>query len=180
MDPVHDIFGQTWLVTEARETPLGFDVLVGRPHPPSRQGATVILTDDLAEAIDAMRDTPADLDGVLPIGRTTIKRLRKAMGYHWRADRLDWYLDRLDDLATMTGVEFAQRHGVSEATASIWRNRLVGPRRRPAGWWRAPDVVATLTAPTSAAQAARALEISDGAVRRLRHLLREASHEPDR
>src|SRR5690606_33121110 len=89
LDLVEDMFGQTWLVTDARETPLGFGVLVGRPHPPSRQGATVILTADLAEAIDGMRDTPADLDGVLPIGRTTIKRLRKAMGYHWRADRLD-------------------------------------------------------------------------------------------
>lgn len=167
---VADIFGGLWSVSEARATPLAFDVLLGRPHPPTRQGETVILTDELAQVMEALRDRPSDLIEILPISGTALKRLRRLVGHHWRRDREGWYLDRLDDLGAMTGPEFAEAHGVSEAAASIWRSRLLGPRQRPEGWWREPDVRDVLMT-SRTRDAADILGISESSVRRIRSML---------
>lgn len=171
---VTDIWGAQWAVSEARATEYGFDLLLGRPVASGPQGATVILTDELTRLLHHLRHTPAHLVQTLPISKTAIRRLRTALGHHWRDDREEYYLDRIDDLAALTGPEFAARHGGSEAAASVWRSLLVGPRQRPAGWWRDPDYAdAILTGRPR--DAADALQISEGAIRRLRWMLRTAA-----
>lgn len=169
---VTDIFGAAWQVTRADPTRLAFDLLRGRPHPPTRQGETVILTDDLAQVLEALRDAPSHLTELLPLGATAVKRLRRLLGHNRYDDRLDWYLARIDDLGAMTGLAFAAAHGVSEAAASIWRTRLLGPRLRPAGWWRAADVRDTILTGTTR-DAAAVLGIAVVSVRRIRWQLQQ-------
>ena len=169
-DIITDVFGATWRVTGQRQA-TGCTILLGRPWPPSRQGETVILTDDLAEALTASRDDPAALSVTLPISRTAIKRLRQMLGHNWRDDRALWYFDRLDDLATMTIEGFAAKHGVSSGAASTWHNRLFGPRQRPAGWWRDPQTHALILTGTDT-EASAATGIPKGSIRRLRSLIK--------
>lgn len=168
---VLDIWGDAWAVREARGTPLGWDVLLGRPAADrSRGGPAVILTPALGAYLEAQRHTPREALVALPIGATALKRLRRLLGHHWRHDRAAWWLERLPDLADLTGAEFAARHGVSEGAASEWRALLLGPRLRPAGWWREPDT-AEIIMTWATAPAADALDLAAVSVRRLRALL---------
>ena len=118
---------------EARETPHGWLLLLGWPWgiPRGRGGSggpRIILTRPLVDHLEAHRRDPGSVD--LPCGRTAIKRLRALLGLNWYVDGEAWWMDRLEDLATLSGVEFAQRHGVSSAAVSYAHTACFGPR----GW----------------------------------------------
>lgn len=115
---VTDIYGSTWRVREYRSTSHGFDVVIGWPDEPGPQGATVAMTQPLAEYL-AAHDRPRDM--YLPISRSTMLRLRKALQLTYNPDK--WWADRHEDLHSMTLAEFAARHGCSEASASVRRQR---------------------------------------------------------
>lgn len=170
----HDIWGDPWAVREGRQTALGWDVLLGRPYPTrGRGGPSAIVTRHLADYLETVRHDPQRAELALPLGRTAIKRLRRLLGHHWQADRMAWWLDRLPDLADLTGAAFAARYGVSEGAASEWRGALLGPRLRPAGWWQEPNIAEILTTWQTAA-AADALGVAASSVRRLRAALTPA------
>lgn len=99
-------------------------------------GARVIVTKQLASYLEDYRLRVSEID--LPCGTTTIKRLRKLLGHNWSNDALDWWLDRIEDLGTMTIEEFAERHDVSSGAVSTNRQALLGSLQRPFGWWRDP------------------------------------------
>lgn len=126
----------------------------------------MLLTEDLVIYLAAHRDRPKDIR--LPIGRTTLKRLRRILGHHWRIDRAAWWEKRSDDLSDMTIAQFCERHSVSAGAVVDARHALFGPALRPAGWWRAPDVAEILASNRPRSEIAETLGISVGSVGRLR------------
>ena len=115
---VSDYRGIAWLIAERRATEHGFDLCLGWPvDADGQRGVAIIITQDLADYICATRQR----DVALPIGRSTIKRLRRELGLSWLRDRAAWWAERADDLANLTLEQFAQRHGVSGAAACLQR-----------------------------------------------------------
>ena len=164
-----DMFGDIWDVREERPTLHGFNVYLGWPQAVPRGqgggGPRAIITTELAEHLESFRHTPKDID--LPLGKSTIKRLRQVLGHHYRQDRALWWEERLGDLASMTIEDFAQRHGVSQGAVSQWRSRLIGPWLcRMEEQVRTEHIQRALREPTCVA--ADLLGISAAHVRRLR------------
>lgn len=176
--------GAAWSVRETRASGHGWTIYLGRPYPPVRRqgghgGTRVILTAELRDYLRA--HLPKDY--ALPIGRTAIKRLRRALGLHAPAERYAWWLDRIDDLGALTAAEFVAKHPapartgrermviLRESTVSMMRQQLLGRALRPVGWWRAPDIAAVLTSQQPAREIAGQLDIATSSVRRLRALL---------
>lgn len=113
VDMIDDATGETWLVAEYRQTEHGFCLALGWPMEMAGPGnPRVILTLPLIEYLEATR--PRDV--ILPIGRTTIKRLRSDLGLRWSWDA--WWAVREADLTTMTLEQFCARHGCSMGAAS--------------------------------------------------------------
>ncbi len=171
IDQITDAFGDEWDVREYRPTQHGFDVTLGWPSGmPRGRGGTggpkVVVTEDLRAHLESLRLQPAALR--LPIGATAIKRLRRLLGHHHQIDRAAWWEDRVEDLADLTVAQFCDKHGVSAGSVVNARHALYGPKLRPAGWWRAPDIAAILTSARPRAEIADGLGVSLGAVGRLR------------
>lgn len=172
---VVDAFGDPWDVREFRPTAHGFDVAFGWPTGQLRGqgqagGPRAILTEDMVVYLASHRDTPKDIR--LPIGNTTLKRLRRILGHHWRIDRSAWWEARVEDLSDLTIEQFAAKHGVSFGAVVNARHALYGPQLRPAGWWRAADAAVLILGAGPRAEIAEALGISVGSLGRLRWLLR--------
>lgn len=118
-----DYAGAEWDVRERRPTVHGLDVLIGWPRDEPRgrggRGVATIPTAELARYLQATRLRDANL----PIGRTTVKRLRAEIGVTWSWD--GWWAARADDLRTMTLQAFCDKHGCSMGAASQRRALLV-------------------------------------------------------
>lgn len=176
IDRIADAFGDEWDVREYRPTTHGFEIAFGWPADQARGagqagGPRAILTEDLVAYLAAHRDHPKDIR--LPIGRTTIKRLRGILGHHWRIDRAAWWEGLTEDLADLTVEQFCARHGVSAGAVINARHALLGPVLRPAGWWRQRDVAALILSGRTRSEIASDLGISVGSLGRLRWQLKE-------
>lgn len=181
---VEDIWGDLWDVREERQTPHGWPLCLGWPAKAARGkggggGPRAIVTEPLTTYLASVRHDPACAVAELPLGRTALKRLRAVLGHHWRDDRALFWIERIADLADLTGPAFAARHGVTPSAASLWRVDLLGRRVRPPGWWREPDTAEVIETWATAA-AADALEIAAQSVRRLRAVLRAETARNDR
>lgn len=113
IDHIEDVFGRAWLVRDHRPTGHGFDIATGWPDEPGRQGATVIVTPALAEYLTAT-ERLRDVD--LPIGQSTIKRLRASLDLRFDSDA--WWAERAADLTSLTLEQFCARHRCSMGAAS--------------------------------------------------------------
>lgn len=117
-----DFSGFPWEVRERRPTAHGFDVLIGWPKKATRgkggHGVAVIVTAELARYLQSTRLRDVDL----PIGTTTVKRMRADIGVSWSWD--GWWAARSDDLRSMTLRAFCGRHGCSMGAASQRRAQL--------------------------------------------------------
>ena len=82
----------------------------------------------------------------LPAGRTTMKRLRRKLGFNFDNDYEDYWESLLPELATMPPRDFASKHGMKQHVAKHQRFKRVGRRTRPHGWWRTPETIALLGA----------------------------------
>jgi hypothetical protein len=111
-----------WDVRERRPTAHGFDVSIGWPSGEARgkggRGVAVIITAELARYLQSTRLRDVDL----PIGTTTVKRMRADIGVSWSWD--DWWAARADDLRSMTLQAFCDKHGCSIGAASQRRAAL--------------------------------------------------------
>lgn len=171
MTLIADAWGDNWRVEETRPTRHGFDVFLGRPADGNiRGGRRVIVTPDLASHFEARRLNPSTL--TLPIGLSTIKRIRALLGHNRYIDHAAWWDERVTDLADLTIEQFCARHGVTVGAAVNARHALLGPTLRPAGWWRAPDIRAIILSAAPRAEVAERLGISVGSIGRLRYWLR--------
>ena len=115
-----DYAGVEWDVRECRPTTHGFGILMGWPKSATRgkggHGVAVIITAELAQYLQSTRLRDVDL----PIGTTTVKRMRADIGVSWSWD--DWWAARADDLRTMTLQAFCDKHGCSLGAASQRRS----------------------------------------------------------
>lgn len=117
-----DAHGRQWDVRERRPTAHGWLLHVGWPAGEPRGqgcgGVRVILTVELADYLGRTRLRDVDL----PMGGTTVKRLRRELGLHWSWDA--WWSERADDLRALTLQAFADRHGCSTGAASQRRHHM--------------------------------------------------------
>jgi len=104
----------------------------------------------------------------LPAGRTTLKRVRKRLGFHYIHDRTEFWTDRFEDLSSLSAREFAVKHGVHVDEVLDWRLRIVGKRARPLDWWRKPKVRKILLSELTLIKIGRKLDISTSHAKRLR------------
>jgi hypothetical protein len=167
---VEDFFGVLWDVSESRATAHGFEVFLGRPANlkgvRSAGRSHVILTPPLVRYFARLRMQPGQAN--LPIGLSAISKLRAQLGFHIEKDIRCWWESRKNDLATLSGTEFAAKHGKSPHAALYTHRILFGNRIKPRFWWKAADAQALLFSGEPDAKIAAKLGIAESSVRRLR------------
>lgn len=175
---IADAWGHTWDVREYRPAPFG-QIALGWPiaHPRGRGGTggpQVIITTDLQSYMEAhrYRGAVSDMESELPIGGAAIKRLRRILGHDAVGDRDQWWIDRTDDLLTLTVEEFCFKHSVSAGAVVNAQKRMgIGRKNREPGWWHTPEVKALLNSNLPRSFVADKLGVSVGSVGRLRWLV---------
>lgn len=172
---VTDVWGDSWDITEERPTNYGWLLCLGhptgRPRGRGAGGPQIVVTPELATYLDQHRRRPGAIR--LPCGQTTVGRVRRLLGHNWAADEWAHWSKHLDDFLTMTLAEIAAKHGVAESTALNYQVLFFGHKTRSADWWRDPDVLELLEGNTPRAIVADRLDLSVGAVGRLRWVARE-------
>lgn len=166
-----DIDGRVWHVNERRITAHDFPVELGWPADYAGPGAAhVILTPPLAAYL---RGVSRFKDLLLPLNNQAVSRFRVELEMDYRSQRERWWREREDDLRVLSHREFACRHGVSEAAVTAQSVQRCGPRKRPVGWYREPEIAhMLLTLPLR--DAARQLGINYEAAMTHRKLLRRS------
>ncbi len=182
------MWGDDWALFEKRKTAYGFPILLGRPYPPppvqgGSGGTGVIVTQALA---DHLRDhARRPYAHPLPVGRDVVRRVRRLVGLDhrtWDDERLAWWVDRLDDLATLAVPDFVAKYRKKAWTRSgslsegrVWQMRiaLLGRRRRKIGWWKTPKVRKLVESGMSANDVADKLQVPPMIIRGLRWRLRQ-------
>ncbi len=164
---VFDAWSDIWAVSDSRKTDHGFEIYLGRPAVASGpMGAAVIITDDLAQWFERHRRTPKNLN--LPLSKTTVTHIRSVLGHHRYQDAEMWWLERQTDLERLTTADFAAKHRVSAGAISQARQALIGPRQRPANWWRTPEMIQILHSKMPLAWIAQQTGLSAVSVRKYR------------
>ena len=145
---IKDAFGTEWHVKEARQTKYGFDLLYGREKnagPYDISGPDrLIYTSELKAFWEkhSLRHDGTLFD--LPAGRTTLKRARRALGFHWDKDSQRFWRRHKSDMNGLKPQAFEEKYKEQKLTGnrmSFWRLRIVGAKARPVDWWRKPQVL---------------------------------------
>jgi len=169
---VIDVNGDWWDVRNLRDTKHGFDLCFGSPasdHGVFSSGPPrLIATKPLWDFWDANRTKSHGFLFDLPAGRTTLKRLRRRLGFNYHDDTWDFWTNRIEDLASLRPSEFAAKHEVARDAASDWRMKMVGRRARKTGWWRKAKVRKVLLSGLTLIETGRKLGISISHASRLR------------
>ena len=167
-----DVDGDCWDIRDVRTTKHGFDLYFGTPennHGAYRGGpARLIATQALCDFWEANQIKGHGLLFDLPAGRTTLKRLRRRLGFNFRDDTTEFWADRKEDLDSLRPCEFAARHGVDTLVVFDWRRKIVGIRARPIGWWRKAKFHKVLLAGLTLIETGRKLGIGTSHAKRLR------------
>jgi hypothetical protein len=169
---VRDVDGDLWDIRDVRDTKHGFDLYFGIPA--NNHGAyhgglpRLIVTKALRDFWQANRTKGHGFLFDLPAGRTTLKRARKRLGFHYLDDLTEFWTDRIEDLESLPAREFAAKHGVELDVAFDRRLRMVGKRARAIGWWRKPKIRKILLSGLSLSQVGLKLDISISQAKRLR------------
>jgi len=181
------MWGERWLVDERRPTQYRFAVYMGWHYPPqglNKSGkAAVIVTPKLAAHMRANAQRPYAYP--LPIGDNARRRIRDQLGIghrEWIDTRLTWWFDRIDDLGTLSSQQFVDKHGASGwtrmgtmSTTLVWQMRtaLLGKQRRPAGWWRKPEVSQLVRSRLPSEAIAKQLRLAPATVYGIRYRLKK-------
>jgi hypothetical protein len=170
---VRDVEGSLWDVRQIRETKHGFDLLFGSPdsHLGSYRGGLprLIATQPLYDFWEANRAKHTGIIFDLPAGRTTLKRLRRRLGFNFLDDLSDFWMERLDDLEKLTAREFSERHQVDIDVVFDTRLRLLGSMARDPGWWRKPRFLKILRSNITLREMGEKMGISISQAFRLRN-----------
>jgi hypothetical protein len=175
---VQDAHNEFWDVRDIRTTRHNFDLLYGSPVYRLANDCNgqprLIVTKELAAYWEANRTKH---DGVLfdlPAGRTTLKRARTRMDFHYYRDVKTYWSKYLRDLETVPAREVAARHNVDICVVKQRRRELLGTRARPRDWWRTPDTLDILRSNITLREIGEKLGIGTTHVRRLRDRARLA------
>jgi len=168
---VRDVEGGLWDVRQIRDTKHGFDLLFGSPEPRlgSYRGGLprLIATQPLVdywEAHRAKRDVAFDL----PAGRTTLKRVRRRLGFNYLDELSEFWNERIEDLEELSAREFAVRHKVNIDVVFDTRRKLLGNCARDPGWWRKPRPLKILRSKITLREMGEELDISISHAKRLK------------
>jgi len=177
---VQDVFGGHWDVRRIRDTKHGFDLLFGSPEASplgSYRGGLprLIATQALRDFWEANRTRRDGVMFDLPAGRTTLKRVRRRLGFHCPKDVLNFWTKHIDDLDTLSTRECAARHDVGLYVIRGTRRRLLGKRTRDLGWWREPSRLEILRSSITLREKGEKLGISISQAKRLSDRAREES-----
>jgi len=104
----------------------------------------------------------------LPIGPSSISKLRAQLGFHIEKDIRHWWELRKKDLATLSEADFAAKHGKTQYAARYTRQILFGKRIKARYWWKAAAAQALLFSGETDAKIAAKLGIAESSVRRVR------------
>lgn len=184
------MWGDEWSLYERRQTAYGFTLQLGRPYPPppvqgGAGGTGVIITAALADHLRKNARRPYAYP--LPVGRDVVRRVRRVIGLDhrsWDDERIAWWIDRLDDLATLPVPKFVAKYKDEAWTRSgslsegrVWQMRiaLLGRRRRKIGWWKTPRVEKLIRGDLSANEVAEKLNVPPMVIHGLRWRLRQES-----
>lgn len=122
IDHIADIYGEDWLVSEYRPTDHGFDIALGWPLAQQGPGNPRVIT--TLPLLQYLHHVIRPRDIALPIGKTSVKRLRAEMDLRWDWDA--WWAARTDDLRNLTLEQFCAAHQCSMGAASQRRAQLLG------------------------------------------------------
>ena len=168
---VRDADGVCWDIRDVRTTKHGFDLYFGTPanyHGAYKRPGRLIATQALCDFWEANQIKGHGVLFDLPAGRTTLKRLRSRLGFHFRDDTREFFTARKEDLDSLRSCEFAARHGVHRKVAVDWRRKIIGRRTRPTGWWRKAKFHKVLLAGLTLIETGRKLGIGITHAKRLR------------
>lgn len=169
---VRDVEGSVWDVRQIRDTKHGFDLLFGSPEPRlgSYRGGfpRLIATQPLVEFWNANRLRHDGVTYDLPAGRTTLKRMRRRLRFHYFDDLSEFWQERIEDLATLSAREFAIRHNVAVNVVFETRRKLLGNRARELGWWRKARPLEILLSNITLREMGEKLDIGISQAKRLR------------
>ena len=168
---VVDVEGGHWDVRQIRDTHHGFDLLFGSPARPGmyRGGLPrLIATRSLVDFWEANQTKHSGILFDLPAGRTTLKRVRRRLGFNYWEDLADFWRERMDDLKSLRPREFARRHNLPVAVVVDTRRKLLGSFVRPLGWWRESEFLEVLRSPVPLRVMGEKLGISISHAKRLR------------
>lgn len=178
IDQSRDLYGEPWDIRESRETTHGFCLLLGWPEGCRGKGygaPRIVPTKDLHGYWETRQLARDGSIYDLPASRTALKRIRQLMGLNYYVAQEQWWLERIEDLATLSGADFRRKHGSNIVTISQVHKSLFGRRQREPGWYLHPDAHLLLTGPLPHIVVAEKLNISVGASRRLRSILRRTN-----
>jgi hypothetical protein len=168
---VRDVEGGNWDVRQIRNTKHGFDLLFGSPddHGSYRGGLPrLIATQSLADFWEAHRTKRDGMVFDLPAGRTTLKRVRRRLGFNVLDDVMEFWKERIEDLGSLKPREFAVRHGVNPLVVFDRRQKMLGRRARQLGWWRTDRTIEILLSDVTLREMGEKLGIGTSQAFRLR------------
>jgi hypothetical protein len=171
---VRDVYGVNWDVRKILPTRHGFYLFFGSPsNGVWTSNACIIATKELRKFWDVNRTRHDGLIYDLPVGRSTVKRVRRRLQFNFREDWCKFWQDRIDDLKTLSARDFGAKHKIDYHVVNEMRFKILGRRARQLGWWREPAVLDILLAETTHRAAARELGIGTSHVFRLREQARK-------
>jgi hypothetical protein len=174
---VRDVDNELWDVRDVRPTKHGFDVLYGsRVYRLTnyRNGPSLIVTRQLFDYWEANKTKHDGILFDLPAGRTTLKRARARLGFHYDRDVKNYWAEHLHDLEKLPAREVAARHNVDICVAYKRRLDFVGVRARPLDWWRTSETLAILRSRITLKEIGEKLGIGTSHAKRLRDRARLA------
>jgi hypothetical protein len=171
-----DVEGSVWDVRQIRDTKHGFDLLFGSPasHLEAYRGGLprLIATQPLYDFWMANRTKHNGAMFDLPAGRTTLKRVRRRLGFNYWDDISDFFKERIEDLQSLSAREFAARHKVDISVVFDTRRKLLGKRARDVGWWTDPSSLQVLQSDITLREMGEKLGISTSQANRLKYRAR--------
>ncbi|HEX4748066.1 MAG TPA: hypothetical protein VH302_00860 [Bryobacteraceae bacterium] len=175
-----DVDGHLWYVRQVRETKHGFDLLFGSPEsraePFPIRLPRLIPTQSLQNFWEANKTRHDSTIYDLPAGRSTLKRVRRRLGFHVEKDTAKYWKKHIDDLRVLTATQVAAKHQMNGCVIRHVRSRLLGKMTREIGWWREPRVVNILLSPLTLREMGKKLGIGTSHAGRLRRrVLQERS-----
>lgn len=173
---VRDVEDAVWDVRDIRTTKHGFDLLFGSPvsMPVHRWGPPrLIATRSLYDFWDANRTKRDGAIYDLPAGRTTIKRIRRRLGFHSLKDLSKFWHARIEDLQKLSARDFASKHDVNIRVVFETRYKLLGKQARDLNGWHDPATLEVLRSNLTLREMGEKLGISISHAKRLRDRARQ-------
>jgi len=162
-----------------RDTKYGFDLLFGTPPRGGRCGkAGLLATQPLVDFWEAHKTQRDGIMFDLPAGETTLKRVRRRLGFNYRTDKAEFWQEHLKELKELAPLAFAARYK-ADLTGVYQKRRLFFGRLygRPQNWWLEPQFSEVLLGPGKLREIAQKLGISKVTAFRMRKRLRNTAQD---